>query len=278
MNEYDGPATRTRSCQQLEKQAATEDKLKKRRVPAKVVDKFVDVVNAKRLRDGLDSIQVSQGRRKCAFTQMTAFEGKKCQIRILICNEQQLVIWKWLEAVMSLSAASNQHWEAYLRRETVAAKDHAYLVPRIAQHFKKADKKCKRDQKQSHLDNVVTTALVTDTSKLPMPGHDILVPYLKKMSMDRDELGQAPVVLDYDKNRPVFVDLSGPGLRRPLDKSDIESIWKWCHGYCSSLSASTRLDDKEAQFACREYKNALTRYPELSSFLGVIVLGDFGDA
>jgi len=67
--------------------------------------------------------------------------------------------------------------------------------------------------------------------------------------------------------RPVFVDLSGPGLRRTLNKSDIESAWDWCHDFCLSLPASTKLDDKQAQFVREEYRTALTRYPKLSSFL-----------
>lgn len=63
-------------------------------------------------------------------------------------------------------------------------------------------------------------------------------------------------------------DLSSPGLRRALDKTDVESVWKWCHESFATVPASTRLVDRIARSACEEYRKALTRYPVLISFLG----------
>lgn len=115
-----------------------------------------------------------------------------------LLQEQNLVIWKWLEAVKSLSAASNQDWEEYLQREPAAAPDHAYLIPRLVNHLGTMAKNWKK--KQSLLKDAPITRVV-DAFDLPTPGDNILELYLKKISMERDKAGQPPLVLEHDKNR-----------------------------------------------------------------------------
>ena len=125
--------------------------------------------------------------------------GKDCEIESIVCEDQNLVMWRWLETVMSLSAASNQRWEAYVQNEATAAADKAYLVPRLVKKFK--EKNNKGRQKESHTKETAAKAHASDPSNLPTPGDQILQRYLRKISMDRDKLGQPPIVLDYDKKR-----------------------------------------------------------------------------
>jgi hypothetical protein len=124
--------------------------------------------------------------------------AQKGQYQSSVCDEQNLVIWKWLAAVKSLSAASNQDWEDYLQREPAAAPGHAYLIPRLVNHLEIMANNWK--EKQPRLKDAPITRVV-DASDLPTPGDDTLKLYLKKISMERDKAGKPPLVLEHDENK-----------------------------------------------------------------------------
>jgi len=115
-----------------------------------------------------------------------------------------------------------------------------------------------------------TRSGLKSTFALPIPADCIFVLYLKQISMQRDLKGQAPVVLDKDGKRLVFVDLAGPGLSKAVDDGDVESVWTWCVDWAARQPVlPPRPRSSLEQCARRHYERALKDCPELGRFVQV---------
>ncbi|KIW20418.1 hypothetical protein PV08_00993 [Exophiala spinifera] len=126
-------------------------------------------------------------------------------------------------------------------------------------------KKSKAEANSAYHDLVYLHATTTDQigkptksrCAYPIPGHMILVKYLKWISARRDHSGDPPMVLEYDRDgKPLFVDTSAPGLIREPNQRDLESVWLWAFEYFSGPYFESKRD-KEYHVAKQEYRNVV---------------------
>ncbi len=153
-----------------------------------------------------------------------------------ITRQQRVVIWQWLEAVQSLAGAAKQTLHTFLQLQGAPAFDLVYLDETMV-HRLKDSSGWKRNRKETALhqlrdhapmppvvehlqispdpeavagkDHVnrgsashQTTSQLSGkfTFQLPMAPDDVMQLYLKKVSMQRDKSGQAPIVLGMNED------------------------------------------------------------------------------
>jgi len=127
-----------------------------------------------------------------------------------------------------------------------AAQHKAYLDPKTARTLRSASNTLAKTRKatnpptapileQPTLKNLAETPKATDpptaqaNDEFPPPSTPTFQLYLKKISMERDRAGEAPIILDRGRNGGFdFLDLSSPSKRRPVDQKDVAAVWRWC--------------------------------------------------
>ncbi|KAJ9497141.1 hypothetical protein H2202_007297 [Exophiala xenobiotica] len=216
-----------------------------------------------------------------------------------ITTQQRAVIWKWLEAVQSLAGAAKQTLHTFLLLQDAPALDRVYLDETMAPHltsrgWKRKGKEnlhqlrdpapvvehlqlnadpeavaAKMDHANSGSASHPKTSQLSrkSTLQLPMAPDLVLQLYLKMVSMQRDKAGQAPVVLGLSEEGRVFIDLSGPDLKKPVDQVDLQAVWRWADEFFLRFSRIPRSADKKARWAYDEYKSLLAQSPVLRDFI-----------
>jgi hypothetical protein len=136
---------------------------------------------------------------------VTGRQKKKRQTQL--SEVQRAVIWEW--------------WEAFLCSVPPEAAQHkAYLDPETARTLRSASNTLAKTRKatnpptapileQPTLKNLAETPKATDpptaqaNDEFPPPSTPTFQLYLKKISMERDRAGEAPIILDRGRNGSV---------------------------------------------------------------------------
>lgn len=264
--------------------------------PIEVLETFVKILNAQR--ELRRESQLGLESRGEDHYLCTASNTKKL---VGITIQQRVIIWEWLEAVQSLAGAAKQTLHTFLLLQGAPALDLVYLDETTALLLG-SSRGWKRKRKETlhllrdpdpvveHLQIDADTEAVAATKdhanhgsashqktsqlsskftlQLPMAPDVVLQLYLKKVSMQRDKSGQAPIVLGMNEvGIRLFVDLSGSDLRKPVDQIDLQAVWRWSDEFFSRFSRSPRAADKMTSWAYEQYKSKLARFPVIRDFL-----------
>ncbi|KAK5272672.1 hypothetical protein LTR99_002065 [Exophiala xenobiotica] len=263
--------------------------------PVQVLEKFVKILNAQRELRSQSRLELESLGEK-HYLRMESY----AQNWVEITTQQRAVIWKWLEAVQSLAGAAKQTLHTFLLLQDAPALDRVYLDETMAPHltsrgWKRKGKEnlhqlrdpapvvehlqlnadpeavaAKMDHANSGSASHPKTSQLSrkSTLQLPMAPDLVLQLYLKMVSMQRDKAGQAPVVLGLsEEGRRVFIDLSGPDLKKPVDQVDLQAVWRWADEFFLRFSRIPRSADKKARWAYDEYKSLLAQSPVLRDFI-----------